>query len=143
MRYILSQPALRWAWNLALLTLLIFMIFNAKRRQRIVKVIKPLRNTTVEFTRTIGNLYYETKDHQNIIDKKITYFFEKIRNDHYLDTQVLNDQFIKNLALKTGNDKLKVKKLIDLIIHLRSKTICDEGDLLRLNKAIEEFYNKK
>ena len=34
LRFIFSQPALRWAWYLTLITTILFMIFNAKRRQR-------------------------------------------------------------------------------------------------------------
>jgi len=140
LRFIHSQPALRWAWYLALISTIIFMIFNAKRKQRIVKVVEPLKNTTVDFTKTIGNLYYETKDHDNLIEKKITYFLEYIRRVYYLDTQILDDKFVKNLSLKSGKDHIKVKKLINQIVHLKAKTSCNEGDLLRLNKAIEDFY---
>ena len=140
MRYILKQPALKWAWFMALISLLFFMVFNAKRKQRIVRVIKPLENTTVAFTKTIGNLYYETKDHDNLIDKKITYFLEYIRRVYYLDTQLLDQKFIKFLSLKSGTDKVETKRLIDLITYLRAKRECTENDLLRLNKAIEEFY---
>ncbi|OUS02518.1 hypothetical protein A9Q86_03160 [Flavobacteriales bacterium 33_180_T64] len=140
LRFILSQPALRWAWFFALITTICFMIFNAKRKQRIVNVIEPLRNTTVDFTKTIGNLYYETKDHDNLIEKKITYFLEYIRRVYYLDTQLLDDKFAKNLTLKSGKDAGDVKKLINQIVYLKAKTTCNEGDLLRLNKAIEDFY---
>ena len=86
------------------------MIFNAKRKQRIVKVVKPLENTTVAFTKTIGNLYYETKDHNNLIDKKITYFLEYIRRVYYLDTQMLNEKFIKNLTSNLEKIKKPSKK---------------------------------
>lgn len=140
LRFILSQPALRWAWYLVLITILIFIIFNAKRKQRIVNVIKPLKNTTVEFTKTIGNLYYETKDHDNLIEKKITYFLEYIRRVYYLDTQILDDKFVKNLSLKSGKDQKDIKKLVNKIAHLKSKSNCTEDDLLQLNKAIEDFY---
>jgi len=140
MRYILKQPALKWAWYMALLTLLVFMIFNAKRRQRVVDIIKPLTNTTVDFTKTIGNLYYETKDHNNLIDKKITYFLERIRHVYHLDTHILDDKFVHNFALKTGKDKVETKKLIDLVANLRAKQLCTEYDLLALNKAVENFY---
>nr|WP_321236861.1 DUF4350 domain-containing protein [uncultured Psychroserpens sp.] len=140
LRYVLSQPALRWAWYLALLTTLCFMIFNAKRKQRIVDIKVPLKNTTVEFTKTIGNLYYETKDHNNLIDKKITYFLEYIRRVYYLDTQILDEKFAKNLAKKSGKDESDVKKLINQIVYLKAKTNCNEDDLLRLNTAIEDFY---
>ncbi|NRA92591.1 MAG: DUF4350 domain-containing protein [Psychroserpens sp.] len=140
LRFINSQPPLRWAWYLALITTIVFMIFNAKRRQRIVKVIQPHRNTTVDFTKTIGNLYYETKDHNNLIEKKITYFLEYIRRVYYLDTQILDDKFIKNLSLKSGKHESDIKKLINQIAFLKSKSTCTEDDLLRLNTAIEDFY---
>ncbi|WP_299334079.1 DUF4350 domain-containing protein [uncultured Psychroserpens sp.] len=140
LRFINSQPPLRWAWYLALISIVLFMIFNAKRKQRVVKVITPLKNTTVDFTKTIGNLYYETKDHDNLIEKKITYFLEYIRRVYYLDTQLLDDKFVKNLSLKSGKDEDDIKKLINQIVYLKAKTACNENDLLRLNKAIEDFY---
>ena len=140
LRFILSQPALRWAWYIVLITILIFIIFNAKRKQRIVNVIKPLKNTTVDFTKTIGNLYYETKDHNNLIEKKITYFLEYIRRVYYLDTQILDDKFVKNLSLKSGKDQKDIKQLVNKIAYLKSKSNCTEEDLLQLNKAIEDFY---
>lgn len=140
LRFIFSQPALRWAWYLTLITTILFMIFNAKRRQRIVEVKEPLKNTTVDFTKTIGNLYYETKDHDNLIEKKITYFLEYVRRIYYLDTQILDEKFVKNLSLKSGKDKDDIKELINLIAYLKAKTFCNEADLLRLNNAIEDFY---
>ena len=71
MRYIFSQPSLKWAWLVFIFGMLFFMLFNAKRKQRIVPIIAPLQNTTVDFTKTIGNLYYQEGEHQNIINKKI------------------------------------------------------------------------
>ena len=141
LRFVLSQPALKWAWILGLISLLIFILFNAKRKQRIVKVIKPLENSTIAFTKTIGNLYYETKDHNNLIDKKITYFLESIRRKYYLDTQLLDDKFVKNLAVKSGKDLIKTQKTMNLIVHLKAKQLCNEDDLKNLNKTIEDFYN--
>ncbi|MDN3666789.1 DUF4350 domain-containing protein [Algibacter miyuki] len=142
LRFILKTPALRWAWFLGVITLIFFIIFNAKRRQRIVKTIKPNVNTTVAFTKTIGNLYYETKDHATIIDKKITYFLEYLRREYYLDTQLLDEKFIKNLSLKSNKKQELIKRLINLIIQLKAKRQLEEADLLRLNKAIEAFYTK-
>ena len=142
LRFILSKPALRSAWYLALIALVFFMIFNAKRKQRIIKIIKPLTNTTLAFTRTIGNLYYETKDHNNLTFKKTTYFLEYVRRTYFLNTDTLDEKFIKSLAQKSGKHSSDIKKLINLIIHLQAKSDCTENDLLALNKSIEAFYKK-
>ncbi len=81
---IFKNPALKWAWYIFIFGTIIFMLFNAKRKQRVVPIIKPLENTTVDFAKTIGNLYYQEGDHTTIIDKKIIYLLEKIRNEYLI-----------------------------------------------------------
>lgn len=142
LRYILSQPALKWAWLLFLSGMLLFIIFNAKRKQRIVPILKPLANTTVDFTKTIGNLYYQEGDHQNIINKKIIYFFEKIRNEYLIDTTVLDENFEKKLQLKTGKNIQDIKELVWLIKRINGPYyLCVEEDLIEINNAIEKIIS--
>ncbi|WP_348824122.1 DUF4350 domain-containing protein [Flavobacterium aestuarii] len=139
MRYVLSQPALRWAWYIFLIGMIIFMIFNAKRKQRIVPIIKPLANTTVDFTKTIGNLYYQEGDHDNIIDKKIIYFLEKVRNEYLIDTHQLDEEFIKKLHSKSGKKLDDIKNLVSLINLYRKNSFSSvEADLIQINNAIEK-----
>ena len=140
--WFMQQVSFKWAWYLALILTLLFIIFNAKRKQRIIEIIKPLENTTVAFVKTISNLYFETQDHRNLIEKKITYFLEKIRRDYNIDTSVLNDEFIDRLSSKSGKKKETIKKLINYINWLRTKNEFFEDNLLKLNKHIEEFYSK-
>ncbi|MDI9258248.1 DUF4350 domain-containing protein [Flavobacterium sedimenticola] len=141
-RYILSQPALRYAWYTFLIGIVVFMIFNAKRRQRVIPIIKPLPNTTVDFTKTIGNLYYQEGNHQNLIDKKIIYFLERVRNEYLIDTTVLDENFIKKLHLKTGKDLKDIEHLVYLINYQRkSYHQSIESDLIEINNAIEKIIN--
>lgn len=140
MRYVLKQPALKWAWYFFLIGMLIFMIFNAKRRQRKVPIIIPLKNTTVDFTKTIGNLYFQEGSHNVIIEKKIIFFLEKIRTDFYMETDDLSEDFIKKLHLKSGK-KLEIIQMIVRLIKKSRKTYQNtEEDLIALNRAIEEFW---
>ena len=142
LRYIFSQPGLKWAWLFFLIGMLIFIIFNAKRKQRIVPILKPLPNLTVDFTKTIGNLYYQEGDHQNLIDKKIIYFLEKIRNEYLIDTTKLDDNFIQKLHHKTGKNITDIQELVYLINeHRKSYHGSLEEDLIRINNAIEKILN--
>jgi UDP-2,3-diacylglucosamine pyrophosphatase LpxH len=137
-----SQPALRWAWYLFLIGMAIFMLFNAKRKQRIVPIIKPLTNTTVDFTKTIGNLYYMEGDHDNIINKKIVYFLERIRNEYLIDTTKLDDEFVKKLHQKSGKDTADIQKVVFLINKFRNSPHNSiEEDLIEINNAIEKIVH--
>ena len=139
MRFILDQAPLTWAYYVLIGGLLIFVLFKGKRQQRIVEVMEPLENTSVEFTKTIGDLYFQHKDFSNIIAKKITYFLETLRSKYFLTTNDFTEDFIKKLALKSGNTFEKTQKLMHLIKHLKEKSVHSEADLLELNKQIEAF----
>ncbi|PWB24733.1 DUF4350 domain-containing protein [Flavobacterium sp. HTF] len=142
LRYILSQPALKWAWYLFIIGILIFILFNVKRKQRIVPILKPLPNLTVDFTKTIGNLYYQEGDHGNIIDKKIIYFLERMRNEYLLDTTKLDEDFIKKLQHKSGKNEDDIRDLVFLINeHRKSYHGSLEEDLIRINNAIEKVLH--
>ena len=139
MRFIFNQLPLKWAYYVLMAGLLVFVLFRGKREQRVIEVIEPVQNTSVEFTRTIGDLYFQHKDFGNIIAKKITYFLEMVRSNYYLNTNELTNEFIKKLAVKSGNDLQETQALIQYIKQLKGKAIHTENDLIQLNKQIEEF----
>ncbi|MBF4984429.1 DUF4350 domain-containing protein [Nonlabens mediterrranea] len=142
MRFVLSQPALKWAYYIAILGIIIYMVFASKRRQRIIPIVKPLENSTVEFTKTIGSLYYQTGDYSSIIDKKINYFLERLRSKYFVDTQKLDNTFIKRLAVKSGRSQNFTEDVILYINKLRAKSVHNEYELKQLNKRIEAFLKE-
>jgi len=139
LRYILKNPALKWAFYISMFGLILFVIFRGKRVQRIIPVVNKLENSTVDFTRTIGELYYQHGDFTNIINKKIQYFLEFVRTNYYLDTSKLSASFIEKLAAKSSNTKETSKALVDYLVFLKSKTHHTEQELIELNKKIEHF----
>ncbi|WP_299112726.1 DUF4350 domain-containing protein [uncultured Winogradskyella sp.] len=139
LRYILQNTALKWAFYISMFGLILFVIFRGKRTQRIIPVIDKLENATVDFTRTIGELYYQHGDFTNIIEKKIQYFLEYVRRNYYLDTNQLNQNFIEKLAVKSSNPKENTKTLVDYLVFLKSKINHTEQELIELNKKIEHF----
>ena len=142
LRFVLQNQALKWAFYITLIALILFVIFKGKRTQRIIPIVEPLKNATLDFTRTIGDLYYQHGDFSNIIKSKIQYFLEQIRSKYYLNTNELSEHFISKLAIKSSNKKEDTKALIDYIVYLKSKSSHTETDLIQLNKLIETFTKK-
>ncbi|WP_164549887.1 DUF4350 domain-containing protein [Nonlabens ponticola] len=138
-RFILSDSALSAAYYLAIVAILLYIIFVSKREQRIVPVVKPLENATVDFTKTIGDLYFESGDYDAIVDKKILFFLENIRSRYYLNTQELNDVFMNRLAVKSGKSVKQTADIINYIKLLKSKSINYEHELTQLTRRIEAF----
>ena len=143
-RFILSQPALRWAWYLLVGGVIVFVIFNLRRSQRVIPTIQYPVNTSVEFARTIGNLYFMDGSISNIMTHKIIYLLEKIRADYHLNTEILDEKFVLSLHLRSGREIKIIERMIFLVNkHQEFDYNCSPDDLTRLNFAIENFYNHK
>jgi hypothetical protein len=143
LRFILTNESLSWAYYIAIITLLLFMIFEAKRKQRIIPVIKPLTNTTLEFISTIGNLYYQRGDHKNIADKKIQFFFDYVHAHYFVSTTHRDEGFVSMVARKSGAGEQTVRSLIETINKIHSKEKIEKDELMVLNSLLEKFYVKK
>ena len=141
--FFMENPSLKWFLYLSFFGLITFMIFNARRKQRAIPIMDPPKNSTVEFTHTISNLYLVNEDHKNLVDKKIQFFLEKVRSRYYIDTNNLNKEFIEKLALKSGNDFQKTKYLINTILALHKKEQCSAEELMSLNTMIDNFLKRK
>ena len=139
LRFIESQPPLYWAYYLSLCAAFTYIVFESKRRQRVIPVLEPPRNSTVEFVSTIGRLYFQNGNHKDIAGKKIHYFLEYIRTNFYLSTKEFDKEFIEKVAERSGIDKTKVSQLFALIEHFQRANGASQADLLELNRRLEEF----
>lgn len=118
LRYLLSQPPLRWAVYLTMLAILLFMVFTARRKQRIIPVMQRPDNKSLEFIELIGTLYCQKKDHANLVHKKYIYFAEELRRSIQVDVEDVGEdkRNFERIASKTG---MEVDKLAHFFREIR------------------------
>ena len=140
MRVFLSHENLRWAYYIALASLLLFVLYEIKRRQRVIPVIEPLQNTTLEFVSVVGRVYYEQRNNANIALKKISYFSDYIRTHYQLKVEFMNKEFVERLAHKSGMELSFIRDLIGQINYISIEPRVSDQDLVTLNNLIDKFY---
>ncbi len=137
---IFRYPALRMVWLIFIYGIILFILFTAKRKQRVVPAIKPLKNTTVEFAQTIGNLYFQEGDISDIARKKIIYFLDRVRRTYNIDTQLPEDKLIQRLHLKSGKEKILIEEILALMRKINDQHICGKQELIQLNELMDRFW---
>jgi hypothetical protein len=139
LRFILLNEPLRWAYYVTIAAILLYMAFELKRKQRIIPVIMPLANTTIEFIQTIGNLYYQRSGNKSIAEKRIHFLLDQIRSKHWMPIGKLDDAFIQTLTRKTGKPEEDIRRLVMSMNTIQSKTSITGQELIEFNQAIEKF----
>ena len=130
-REFIKRPPLRWALYLALLGVVLFMIFTARRRQRVIPIMSKPANRSLEFIQLIGTLYYQRKDHVDLVRKKFKLFAEELRKTAGVDISDVNtdDSEYLLLAEKTGMNCDRLKKVIRqirLVLHSEGNISVEE-----------------
>ena len=141
----LRSAAARWAFWLGLFTIACYILFQLKRRQRVIPIIPPLRNDSVAFVETVGRLYYNKRNHVNLAGKMIQQYLEWVRTHYYLNTNVLNDEFVRSLSAKSGQPIALVQEMVQMITEVRDGYMQpnDDAYLYHLYNTIQHFYNKQ
>lgn len=142
-RVLYNNPALKASLILLLTGMLLFMLFRAKRIQRIIPVIKPPVNSSVEFLETISNLYYRKKDYMAITEKRHAYFLDYIRKNYYLLTEKKDNTFIEILSAKSGVRKQIITEIFNLYNKIKDsgKNELSNNIFIKYNTLLEEFYS--
>jgi hypothetical protein len=141
--FLWKHPGTRMFVILSIIVLLLYVLFESKRKQKIIPVVVPNTNSSVAFVETVGRLYFNKGNHQNLAEKMSQHFMDFVRSHYHLSTAALNDEFIQMLSAKSGVSYAATATLIADIkaVHDRMATI-DEAFLFSLHSQIQQFYNK-
>lgn len=140
LRYILREPPLKWALRLMLLGLLLFIVFRGRRWQRAVPVIATPANATLDFVRTVGRLYFQHADHSALVDRKLRYFFDRIRTRLGLADVDLSQETERRVSARTGLSDEHIASLFAQFRRLRRTRAIEPEQLLELDRSLDRFY---
>ena len=141
LRYIISQPPLRWALYTLLAGALLFLIFEGRRRQRVIPIEKAPENHSLEFIRLVGSLYYHSRERRSLVVRKYIYFAEELRRTVHVDvTDASEDDItLPTLARLTAIDEKDIRDLI-LRLRLLADTTDDETEISR--KQMKQYIDQ-
>jgi len=141
-RVVWDHPALLYAYYIALLGALLFILFRAKRTQRIIPVAEPPKNSSVEFMDTISNLYYKKQAYLSIVRKRHNYLLEIIRSHYFMQTENIDEAFKETLSMKSGVKKEVIDDIFGIYDSINPHYNITNSMLLKYNEKLEEFYKE-
>ncbi|MFN8165516.1 MAG: DUF4350 domain-containing protein [Bacteroidia bacterium] len=139
-RYILSQSSLKQAWYLSLALILIYFVFIGKRKQRVIPVIEPVRNTSLEFVKTVGQVYYLERNHRSICLHKIRLFYQFIKHRYHLSTPENTQVFRERLSTISGIDIELINEIFNEFTIIEKEISVEDKKFIHFHQLLTRFY---
>ena len=140
-RVLQNNPAFLWAYRLLFYGVLLFLLFEAKRKQRPIPIVQPPVNESLNFTKTLASLYINNKDHKEMASIQIKLFMEWLKNSLYLDISKPVNELIKDIEKLTDLPESDIKQIFKKIDELENKEKVNSSDLIELEKLINNLKN--
>lgn len=137
--FIWQHEALRMALLLSLGGIILMLLFQTKRTQRIIPPSPPLSNTTIDFTDTVGRLYFQHQQHRLPALKRIAAFREYLHEKYLLPENFGSEEYCRVLAAKSGKDLKQIVALIRTIHRAETATSFHEDQLHALSEQLDDF----
>jgi len=141
-QFIFGNDSLYAAYTLAGIALLVFMIFGLKRRQKVIAIVEPLQNTTLQFVEVVGSVYYNSKNHKIIAEEKINSFYELLRAKFSITGRSIDEESILRISKLSTINLAEIKKLLAMLHYVSKQSSITEKELIELNTLIENFYKQ-
>lgn len=133
-------PPFKWGLLTIMATLLLMVLLGMRRRQQMIPVYQKPRNESLDFVKTMGRLYHDRRDHQNLAKKMSVYFLDHVRTRYKLPTQELDENFSRLLQYKSGFPPEQVNEIVSFTSYLQNDAPVSESQLTRYHKLLELFY---
>jgi hypothetical protein len=139
LKYILEQPALRWAWFIFLSLIGLYLFFGSKRRQRTIPILEEKSNTSLEFIQTIGQMYFRTGEHVRLCEMMMKQFQTFVRERYGLTSREMNNEFVETLSAKAGIPFEHIKKIVNYE-HLIARRSLTDDSMVDFHYLLNIFY---
>lgn len=159
LRFLLSDRMLRTALYIGVACLVLLLLVNTRRRQRPIPAVETPSNDTLNFVRTVGDLYYRQGDNLKVARRKIQYLSSYIRLRLDLPVSLGLDEpgqsdnkragpqwergpLAEQLSRRSGVARDDVDALLDAIALVRSNATLSDDELRQVSDTLHTFYTQ-
>jgi hypothetical protein len=143
LKFLFSHYTLKAGWYLFLFSIFIYVLFRSKREQRIIPVLFKNKNSSIDFAKDIGSLYYQKKAHHNIATEMYNMFLSDIRTRYNIITFREQKDLIEQVVERTEINREIVLDLFKKFNEVKHDTNAKPKELVELYKALENFNKIK
>jgi hypothetical protein len=140
---LMKYPMWKRAIILAIIGLFLYALILARRKQRSVPVVPPVKNDSLEFAESVGHLYFNKGDNKNICIKMAMHFLDYLKTKYNLPFLKYDSEFVQRVSAKSGQTQERVQQIFTAILLAHNNAIISDQEVADLYNLIQDFKTNK
>lgn len=134
---VFKNRGLKFAYITLIIGGLLLLIFNTKRKQRILDILPEKPNQTLAYANTLARLYQASNKHHFLVKQMKDNFLNYVQDQYHLKPS--DDNYQMNLAKKAKVDLNTIKNIFREFEDLSLNDKTNEYSLIKLHNIITSF----
>lgn len=130
------------AWIILLSSATVYIMIAARRRQRVIPEIKPVKNSSLEFLGSIGELYWKRHDNGNLGRKISKQFREHVRRVVRVQIPMDDGRYVGHVADATGQQQDHVRDIVTRLRAVDTGWTPKDSELHQLFTDVKNFIRE-
>ena len=139
---LLQHAPMQWAWNIALLSVILFLIFGARRKSRPIPILTPHQNDSLHYIETIGAMHFNQKNNRVIAEKRFQQMKNYLHRRFKIQEKDWHEQDAELFFIRTGIKKGHWQQLFSLSNDANHKQEWTFDKLIELSNTIDTIYSE-
>jgi hypothetical protein len=140
LRFILAERSLRWSWYLLCALVLLYVIFNSKRKQAYIPLLPKNKNTTIEYINSIAILHHQNNSDEFLADEILKQFLSFVKHKYGISPNMKKKEIPVVLAPLSGVSEDIINNLFEKYMGVKCSTQVENKSLLEFYQLTEYFY---
>ena len=138
--YILSQRSLKYGWYLLLIMTALYILFRAKRKQKPIAILKEKKNTTLEYYKTVGSLYFQQQDPYKISLLMFRMFRIYVKEKYKISIKINDENTVKLLSTRSKIAEEHIERLLTIDRYVNTRPAVSNEDVISYYQKLNYFY---
>lgn len=140
LEFIMSRPALKAAYYLLIIGVLLYVFFGGRRKQKVIPVHPENKNTSLEYIETVSQLFYQQGQHEKLVAHMKEIFHHKMQKKFFVAPDDPN--YLDVLTKKSKISKTELQYVLDRFKNLEDNFNFRGDQLVSLNRRLEHIYKE-
>ncbi|HSZ71141.1 MAG TPA: DUF4350 domain-containing protein [Cytophagaceae bacterium] len=138
--YILSQRSLKYGWYLLLAMTGLYIFFRAKRKQKPIAILEEKKNTTLEYYKTVGSLYFQQQDPYKISLLMFRMFRIYVKEKYKISIKTNDEYTVRLLSTRSKINQEHVERLLTMDRYVNTRPAVSKDDVVSYYQRLNYFY---
>jgi len=142
LRFILSNPPLKWAWYLILAITVLYVLNTVRRSQKSIPVFTLPENETAAYLDVVYRLYQTEGHHKDIIGVQEKLLKRHLRNKYRLNFNYRDESTFDEASTRLQMPREYIKGTFAKLDRAKNNSTLSDEEFKEIIENIKEFYQK-